>query len=144
MFGQNDGTPKNLDVLMNIENVVLNAFREDRSMLDKDVMKAYDALETFYRYKVKGKSANPPKLEYLSLELYNNIQEVLEVVGALNDEVNPQTTRRRFSRVAFKKEETYDEKILAAVRRLQKSLKLWNGEKGATGYLDFIDAQLKY
>ncbi len=134
---RNDGVPKNLDLLQNIEEAVKMIYHRNAEMKDSHVRKCFEVLTNYYKAQVTGRSYTFPPLGELEQEILENINAILSLRDKFRTKDAPK--RKRFSR-AFKTEETEDEKRLAAFRRLSKSLKLWNGERGVRGYLDYISS----
>jgi len=129
-----------MDLLQNIEFMVSTTYKQSDEDFIKDVevIKAYDLLILFYRKKVSGQEATLPEMEEAVEMLVDNIQGILAKRIEIQEAMSEKPARRRFSRRAFNKSETEEEKILAGLRRLKKSATMWNKEKGKYGYLDFI------
>ncbi len=129
------GEPKHLDILQNIEFAVTEGYKRYPKMTDLDVIKVYEALINFYRSLVTRRTPELPEMLQIQRELLEAIQAVLQLRGL--EEKNPEKPRKRFSRAAFKTE-TEEEKYLYCFRRLEKSAKKWNKERGRQGYLNYI------
>jgi hypothetical protein len=117
------------DVLLNIERAIVSEFRQDNSVLDMNVLDAANALTRLYV--AEEQKREPPKahLTERSQKVFDAARKACEwrlgrdpgppyppTEGALNT----------------------PEEIVACLKRLRKSIELWNKEGGRQGYLSFV------
>jgi hypothetical protein len=121
------------DVLQNIEFAILCVYREETGLLDLDVIDALDALVR--RYAAEEGKRTPPMLRLsrpaaLVFEAAEGMCEWRLGRSALNpdepDLVIPQDQRNSVA------------DILACLKRVRKSVHIWNEQAGRQGYLDYI------
>lgn len=122
-----------LDVLQNIEMAIVNVYREHKDLLDYDVDKVLNMLWMDYRNEKQGKATPIPKLGENPQRVYDRVKDVCEFrLGrkSLN-------AGNKFSKVG-PEPITVDE-IMDCLKRIRKSVDLWNKQGGRQGYLYFID-----
>jgi len=124
------------DVLQNLEQAVVRAYNEDRSLLDLDVLDAFDALIRRYASEDAGKT--PPRLSLgaQASAVYAVIDSICEwqlgrAPFALDDGSN-----------LFIPEPVRISELLDCLKRLRKSARFWNEQAGRQGYLDYISSFL--
>jgi len=122
-----------LDVLQNIEMAIVSVYRNHHNLLDYDVDKVLNLLWTEYRNEKQGRMASAPKLGDNAQLVYGRVRQICEwrlgrVETSMSDEfvrVNPLSI-------------SIDE-IMECLKRIRKSVDLWNKQGGRQGYLYFID-----
>jgi hypothetical protein len=122
-----------LDVLQNIEMAIVNVYREHADLLDYDVDKVLNLLWKEYRNEKINKATPKPILNANAQLVYDRVRQICEwrlgraetTVGDEFATVNPESV-------------SIDE-ILACLKRILKSVEMWNKEGGRQGYLYFID-----
>ena len=124
---------KYLDVLQNIEMAIVSVYRSYRDLLDYDVDKALNTLWTEFRNEKQGKTMPPPKLGDKAQMVYDRVKEMCEWRLGRNEI----TLRDKFVRV--KPEPISIDEIMDCLKRIRKSVDLWNKQGGRQGYLYFID-----
>src|SRR5574341_2382802 len=121
-----------LDVLQNIEMAIVSVYRENHDLLDYDVDKVLNLLWTEYRNEKQGRTTSTPNLSNNAQMVYRRVKEVCEWrLGRRKEKI----------RGWFKPQPpsiSVDE-IMACLKRIRKSVDLWNKEGGRQGYLYFID-----
>ncbi len=129
----------NLDILQNIEAIVIDIYRKDYpDMKDKEVLKAYEALIQSQRQVARGRTPRPPEnLSDSEQMIFDGVQQVLELRREL---APPSEKPQRFSLV--NKTTSFEDTLLACLRKLQKSVKFWTKERGPQGYLNYINGFL--
>lgn len=132
-------TDDNLDILQNIEAIVIDIYRKDYPDLkDREVLKAYEALIQHQRQVARGRTPNPPEnLSDSEQMIFDAIQQVLEVRREL---APPSEKPQRFSLV--NKSTSFEDTLLACLRKVHKSVKFWTKERGPQGYLNYINGFL--
>jgi len=134
-----DNLPKNLDVLQNIEHCIVTVYRNNRELQDHNALKALDALNEYYRAKVKATDFEPSNLKDSERDIYDRVITVLAERKTMTDSASNEEApkRKRFSRIL--KTPSPDEVYLSCIRKITKSAKGWNQRNGVVGYLQFID-----
>lgn len=122
---------ENLDVLQNIEAAIVSVFREHPELADYQVDSAIEALGRTYIGESRGKAPVLPKSP-LAKDVYERVKATCDWrMGRDNiiDEAgNPVSQDDAIS---------VDE-ILACLKRIRKSISLWNKEAGSQGYLNYV------
>lgn len=131
-----DFEEKYLDVLQNIEFAIVSAYRSDAELTDYDVDKVLNALWTEFRAEGQGKTAVPARLNERTQKVYDMVKTMCEW---------------RLGRGTLEKEDgsggiapaplSLDE-IMACLKRIRKSVALWNKKGGRRGYLEFINENI--
>jgi hypothetical protein len=124
-----------LDVLQNIESAILSVYRTRPELTDYQVDSALEALSrTYTKEKSAGETGEVspilPKSD-LAREVYNAMKVTCDFrlgrVNAVDEEEQPISVKPL----------TIDE-MVACLKRLRKSVRLWNKQSGTHGYLDYI------
>ncbi len=124
-----------LDLLQNIEFMVVSVYREDPTMEDREAIKALDALVQYQRRVAAGQTPKLP--EHLSENeqlVFDRVQAIMEERRAIEPK---QEAPKRFS-VLNKKSNSFEDTLLACLRKLHKSAVRWNKRNGKQGYLKFV------
>lgn len=121
------------DILQNIEFMIVRVYKENSVLRDKNVIVALGALKKYYHALATSRTTAAPNLDGLELEVFENVQTILENRRETKDQ---EDKPKRFSR-AFK-EPSQDEIFLACLRKIEKSANRWTKERGERGYLDFV------
>jgi hypothetical protein len=121
------------DVLQNIEASILETYDVEPDLLDLDVIDALDAL--IRRYAAEDQGRTPP-----ASRLSARAARVVEAAGRICE--------WRMGRLAL--EDIVDDavipphplktiaEIVVCLKRLRKSVNIWNEEGGRQGYLDYV------
>jgi hypothetical protein len=118
-----------MDVLQNIEMAIVSVYREHNDLLDYDVDKVLNLLWTEYRDEKQSRSRAAPKLSDRAQMVYDRVREVCEWrLGRAKEEL-----------VKVKPEPVTVDEIMDCLKRIRKSVDLWNKQGGRQGYLYFID-----
>ena len=118
------------DVLQNIEATIVGVYSAHPDLTDYQVDSALEALgRTYQREKIGGAAVRPKNA--LAIEVYNAVKMACDwrlgreqVVDEEEQPVAPEPI-------------TVDE-IQACLKRIRKSVDMWNKESGTRGYLDYI------
>lgn len=125
-----------LDVLQNIEMAIVSVYREHRDLLDYDVDKVLDLLWKEYMNEQINRSSPAPHLNENAQMVYERVREMCEwrlgrkEIGAGDDFIQEKPEPISVSEVAD------------CLKRIRKSVDLWNKQGGRQGYLYFIDNNL--
>jgi hypothetical protein len=120
------------DILQNLEMAIIQVYRDNETLMDANVDNALEALERTYVGELRGRAAVVPP-NPVTRSVYENVKTMCEW---------------RLGRASFKTKEgqpgptmppVSHEVILACLKRLRKSLRLWTKEGGRQGYLHYID-----
>ena len=123
---------KYLDVLQNIEMAIVSVYREHHDLLHYDVDKVLNLLWTEYRNEQQGRTTSTAKLGERPQMVYDRVKESCEWRLGLRKE------KPRGWFVAQPQTISIDE-IMDCLKRIRKSVDLWNKQGGRQGYLYFID-----
>ena len=127
---------EHMDVLQNIEMTILSVYREHADLMDYDVDKVLNLLWTEYRHEKINKTTPKPMLNANAQLVYDRVGQICEWrLGRNKMTVGPEFVRAKPEPVSI-------DDILACLKRILKSIKLWNKEGGRQGYLYFIDNNL--
>lgn len=127
---------KHLDVLQNIEFMVVSVYREDPTMEDREAIKALDALVQYQRRVAAGQTPTPP--ENLSDNEQLAFDRVLEAIAVRRADAPVEEAPKKRVSVLLKKSNTFEDIILACLRKTHKSAVRWNKRNGKQGYLKFV------
>lgn len=125
-----------LDVLQNIEAAIVMVYRENADLTDYDVDKALNSLWMEYRAEGQGKPPAPIRLNENAQQVYERVKTMCE--WRLGRAVMKK--RYGFGKIA-PAPKSLDE-IMACLKRIRKSVELWNKTGGRRGYLEFINEHI--
>lgn len=124
------------DVAQNIELGIIVVYRADPTLLDCDVLDAVHALIRHYEAEEQGRLPSPPRLA-------ERVQRVFDSAKSMCDwrlgrrefpgEITPETPAVHPKTL---------EEIIACLKRIHKSVRLWTSVAGRQGYLKFVDPYL--
>ena len=124
---------KYLDVLQNIEMAIVSVYREHDDLLDYDVDKVLNLLWTEYRNEKRAGRMSVPKLSDNAQMVYERVKEMCEWrLGRSNKEKNSGWFKAKSEPISV-------DEMMDCLKRIRKSVDLWNKEGGRQGYLYFID-----
>lgn len=121
-----------LDVLQNMEMAIVEVYRDKPELIDANVDSALEALERTYVGELRARGPVLPPSP-IARTVYEQVQMMCEW---------------RLGRASLETEEGQPgpetppvplEVILACLKRLRKSLRLWTREGGRQGYLNYIE-----
>ncbi|RME78525.1 MAG: hypothetical protein D6784_02270 [Chloroflexi bacterium] len=121
-----------LDVLQNIEAAIVNVYQEYSDLTDYDVETALKTLVRAYQSELKNRSFSLPQMPELRSKVYERVKLVCDW----------RLGRVDMSGIFVPVPLSIDE-IVACLKRILKSVKLWNKEGGWQGYLNFIVQYVK-
>jgi len=156
-----------LDVLQNIEFAIISVYRQDKSLLDYDVMDAVEAPVRRYSAEQTGRNPPAPRLHERAQRVYEAACSMCEfrlgrehLTGVESEEETAGNENRE--RGAFRKlkdrlglvkggqgisgrnkeappvEAISVEEIVQCLKRIQTSVRRWNKQGGRQGYLNFV------
>lgn len=121
-----------MDVLMNIETIIVGCFKRNNLLHDHNVLRAIEALITRFR-KQLPKTSLPNLPEKNDTFLYEPLLSICCL--HVNDFEENESDSKKMRII------TIDELILC-LKRLEKSVKMWNRNGGSQGYLKFVTQYL--
>jgi hypothetical protein len=121
------------DVLQNIETAIVTAYEGDSKLLDLDVMDALDALIRGYALEQQGAGTRESRLSVPARRVHDLARRMCEWrlgrqplnTGDL-DEAAPPTGELSIG------------ELVLCLKRIRKSVQLWNEQRGRQGYLDYV------
>ncbi len=119
------------DVLQNIETAVVSAYEIDARLLDLDVLDALDVLIRNYALEEQGVGARTSRLSGPAQRVHDLVRRICEwrLGRQPLDTVNPP---------ADESAELSLSGLVLCLKRLRKSVRLWNEQGGRQGYLDYV------
>jgi hypothetical protein len=121
-----------LDVLQNIESAIISVYRNRPDLTDYQVDSALEALgRTYIREKTTGAPVFPKSS--LAIDVFESMKQICDWrLGREN------ASAREGVPPQFEAEVLTVDVILACLKRLRKSLSIWNKQGGTRGYLEYI------
>jgi hypothetical protein len=121
-----------LDVLQNIEFGIMQVYRETPDLIDAEVANAVDALVRIYEAEAQGKTVSSRPIRGITKQVMTAIQDMCEI---------------RLGRAESPFEESMPSvtptEIVACLKRIRASIKLWTGQGGRQGYLNYVQQFVK-
>ncbi len=120
-----------LDVLQNIEAAIISVYRAHPELADYQVDAAVEALGRTYVGESRGKAPTLPKSP-LAQEVYRATKSTCDWrLGRENmiDETGQPLPAEETTQV---------EDVLTCLKRIRKSIAMWNKEAGSQGYLNYV------
>jgi hypothetical protein len=123
------------DVLQNIEFAILSVYENQPDLLDLDVIDALDAL--IRTYGAEQAARTPPKVR-----LSDRAERVFEAAARMCAwRLGRATLNGDDAGMAIPPDERNSvSDIVVCLKRLRKSVHLWNEQGGRQGYLDYVAA----
>jgi len=126
-----------MDVLQNIEMAIVSVYRENHGLLDYDVDKVLNLLWTEYRNEKQARSTPVPKLGENAQKVYDRVRQMCEWrLGRTNIIAEEESARSKPEPISV-------DEIMDCLKRIRKSVDLWNKQGGRQGYLYFIDNNIE-
>jgi len=124
---------KYLDVLQNIEFGIVMTYREYPEMTDYDVMRVLEALIDSYAAEKIGREPRKQPTSEVERVMFENVRRMCEWrLGRKElDEDSQAEEEQKVNPI------TVDE-LLLCLKKILKSVNMWNEEFGAQGYLKFV------
>ncbi len=121
-----------MDILQNIEAAIVTVYRENGALIDANIDSALEALERTYIGEGHGRAAVIPP-NPITRDVYDGVRAMCEWRLGRNlletEAGQPGPTAEPVSL----------DIILACLKRIRKSLRMWTKEGGRQGYLHYID-----
>ncbi|MCY7322599.1 MAG: hypothetical protein LH660_12575 [Phormidesmis sp. CAN_BIN36] len=118
------------DVPQNIESGIIQIYKENPDLIDAEVATALEALVRIYGAEAQGKSVSTRPIRGVSKKVMESVQQMCEWrLGRVID--IPKGIAQASSTVEV-------DAIVACLKRIQSSIKLWTQKGGRQGYLTFV------
>lgn len=128
-----------MDVLQNIEFALVSIYKEHEKMSDYDAEKAITALIKTYQAKARGQEAAPTRLRSDQQEdAYTFVKEMCDM--RLGEEISLEKDGQPVN-IGISSLEI--DEIIACLKRIRKSIKMWNKKWGRRGYFKFVSNYVK-
>ena len=125
---------ENLDVLQNIEFAIISVYRQDPELADYDVDKVLNALIRAYQAQQQNRVFAKPSLSPLAEQVYKGVMQMCEW------RLGRETMSKKDRRTKLPAPELISvEVVIACLKRIRKSVEIWNKQGGRRGYLQYID-----
>jgi hypothetical protein len=122
-----------LDVLQNIEAVVIAVYDDDLGLLDLDVLDALEALIRRYTLEQRGRTPGNARLSERPQRVFDAVRRICEwrLGRSTLDSGKPGLEEDKPTSISVPE-------ILLCLKRLRKSVRLWNKEGGRQGYVNYV------
>jgi len=121
------------DVLQNIEATILETYAVEPDLLDLDVIDALDALVRKYAAEEQGRTRPASRLSARAGRVFDDAERMCEwrlgrsgLPDADDDAVIPPDARKTVA------------EIVLCLKRIRKSVHIWNEQGGRQGYLNYV------
>ena len=126
-----------LDVLQNIESALVSVYREDAEMTDWKALDAVNGLIRTYTAEIRRRAAPDLNLNDLTQVAYDRVQGMCEWrLGRTSFETETGEALNLGEQALEVSE------IIDCLKRIRKSIQMWNKELGRRGYFDFVNGFL--
>ncbi len=122
------------DTLMSIEMTLVRPYRQREDVIDWDTLTAVKAAIRTYTAEQRRRAAPNLKLKPIPQTIYNELIETCERWLGRKPFVGPSGETTTLTDNALTVSE-----IIACLKRIQRSIELWQKEGGRRGYFEFID-----
>ena len=123
------------DVLHNLESAIMMYYRDHPDLLDAEVESGLDWLIKLYSTQAQGKTSSARQLKGMSGEVAEAVKVMCE--WRLGREPLP-VADEKGNLVELEMESLQPSAIVACLKRIKSSIKLWTKKGGRQGYLDFV------
>jgi hypothetical protein len=121
------------DVLHNLESAIVMYYRNHPDLIDAEVETALDWLIKLYSAQAQGKNSSACPMKGISGEVAEEVKRICEWrLGRESLEVTDEKGN------PLEMESLKPSEIVACLKRIKSSIKLWTKKGGRQGYLDFV------
>lgn len=120
------------DVLQNIESGIIQIYKENPDLIDAEVATVLEALVRIYGAEAQGKSISSRPIRGVSKKVMESVQQMCEW------RLGRATIGDPKSNLAKAPPTVEVDTIVACLKRIQSSIKLWTQKGGRQGYLNFV------
>ena len=126
---------KYIDQLRSLELAIVRVYRAQAELVDHQTLTAVNALVRVYTAVSRRRSPPTIKMDAFSQQVFDDVKPVCE--GWLGQGPHFNDFRQK---VKLKEEEYLSvSEIIACLKRIRKSIKMWQKEGGRQGYYQFIN-----
>ncbi len=126
------------DVLQNIEFAITTVYKQHPDLTDVNVDNALDGLVRVYSAEERGRPAPKLKLNELEQEVYERVKTMCEWRLGREALQTAEEDGESTDDLAVPTGAKTVEEIIACLKRIRKSIKLWTKEYGRRGYLNYV------
>jgi len=120
------------DVLQNIEFAIISVYREHPGISDKSVLQVLNEMIDHFVNEKQGVEPRGVYLPESSKLMYDRVHEMCKYrLGQISGEETPPVTVVSI------------DEIIACLKRIRKSVKMWRKERGKQGYLTYVSNFIK-
>jgi hypothetical protein len=121
------------DVLQNIEAAIVEVFRNNTKVVDKDVLAAADALIKTYKRSVSGSGLPSPGPLGRAGSVYEQCLRICEwrLGKRPFEDGKPKESDPKPGELSA-------DEIVLCLQRLRKSIRFWHAQAGPRGYLQYV------
>ena len=121
------------DVLQNIETAIVSVYEIDARLLDVDVLDALDVLIRNYALEEQGVGTRTSRPSGPAQRVHDVARQICEwrLGRQLLNTANPLADRWASGELSFAE-------LVLCLKRIRKSVRLWNEHGGRQGYLDYV------
>ena len=121
------------DVLQNIETAIVSVYEIDARLLDLDVLDALDGLIRNYALEEQGVGTRTSRLSGPAQRLHDLARRICEwrLGRQPLDTANPPADRWASGELSLAE-------LVLCLKRIRKSVRLWNEQGGRRGYIDYV------
>jgi hypothetical protein len=126
------------DVLQNVEAAILETYADEPDLLDLDVIDALDAIIRRYFAEEQGRTPSASRLSARAARVSEAVERAcewrmgrLQLGEIVGDALIPPHPLKTVA------------EIVVCLKRLRKSVNIWNEEGGRQGYLDYVSEFFK-
>ena len=130
---------KYLDVLQNIEFGIARIYQEHPELTDWDALDAIEALIRHYTAEMRNRPHPPARLSELPKLVFKSVETMCEWRLGRTQPFAKEDGQPIELEIEPK---TVDE-IIACLKRVRRSIRLWNRRGGRQGYLNFISEYVR-
>jgi hypothetical protein len=126
-----------LEVFQNLESMIISVYRQTPELMDWDVEVVVDALIRRYQAEMRGREPQPPRLTTESREeLFYLMEGICQWYLGQKPEF---VSAKDGAPVSIPAPDPLTlEELVAILKRIRKSIRVWNKRGGIRGYLNFI------
>lgn len=125
-----DVTEEYADVLYLLETLIVSAGESDESFLDLQILDALENTRRWFAAELAGRTFKPQLFDRRSTDLFSGLRAAGQIL--LGREAPEIRLAEGEPRVIS------PDALLACLKRIEKSAKLWNERGGRRGYIEFI------
>jgi hypothetical protein len=121
-----------LDVLQNIEFGIVHVYKAHPEMTDWDALNALEALIRTYQAEGRGKTTSSFSLTPLSQKVFESVRAMCEW------RLGREKLYKDGEMLDLKMTPLTLDEMVACLKRIRRSINMWNRNRGQRGYLSFI------